>query len=815
MHRCYTPILLLLVCVTPLAAAEGLPPASVRYAAEGVDETPDFQRHVLPLLGKLGCNGRECHGSFQGQGGFRLSLFGYDFAADHAALLEEGQERVNRAAVGESLILRKPTGTVEHEGGTLFKADSWEHRLLRRWIEAGAPSVAEERPTFAALEVEPREIVFAKAGATTPLVAYARWSDGTREDVTPLCRFRSNDESIAKINAEGVVTALGPGDTHVVVFYDNGIAPVPVILPVADASLASYPKVATPTRIDALVADKLRKAGVVPADVCTDAEFLRRVSLDMTGTLPSPAEIEAFLVDEAADKRAKKVDELLARPTYAAWWTTRLCDLLGNSEENLPVGGEQGVRREKAAQWYDWIYRRIDNNTPYDQLVAGIVLGRSRAPQQSVEAYHAEMSAYFRTEQPADFAARESLPYFWTRGRFTPPQPLRFSYAFLGVRLECAQCHKHPYDQWTKDDYDGFQAFFDGVGLSYGDRRQAEEMKKTLGLTADQDSGGYKKLFAELAATGTVVPWQEVNVASLTQRNEKARRAAKSGNRVLTPKLLGGEELGSAQADDCRAPLMQWLRERDNPYFARALVNRVWANYFGVGIVEPPDDMNLANPPSNEPLLHYLAEQFVEHHFDLKWLQREIALSRVYQFSWRPNATNANDARNFSHALVRRLPAEVLYDAVIYATATDEQQHLLQSDVATVRGRAIGVVGGQPRFAGSYATRLFGKPPREGICDCERSNEPALLQTIYLRNDAEMLGQLTRKDGWIAQVAADKDRSLEELIRLAYLRTFSRPPTAAEVSIGREHMEGAGDRTVGLRDLLWALLNSKEFLLNH
>jgi hypothetical protein len=815
MDRIFTTCAIVLLAATQLAAEETLPPANQRFAAHRVEETPDFQRHVLPLLGRLGCNGRECHGSFQGQGGFRLSLFGYDFAADHASLLEEGQGRVDREAVADSLILQKPTRQVEHKGGERFKADGWEYRLLRRWIEAGAPNAAGDRADFVALEIEPREIVFAKENESTALKAMARWSDGTREDVTPLCRFRSNDESIATVSHEGVLTAKGKGDGHVVVFYDNGIAPVPVILPVSDAVADKYPSVPAPTKVDELVVQKLRKVGIIQADLCTDAEFLRRVSLDMTGTLPTPMEIEAFLADTAPDKRAAKVDELLARPTYAAWWTTKLCDLLGNSEQNLPVGGEQGLRREKSAQWYDWIYRRIENNTPYDKLVEGIVLGRSRQAGQSVADYCGEMSAYFRADQPADFAARETLPYFWTRGRFTPPQPLRFSYAFLGIRLECAQCHKHPYDQWTKSDYDGFQAFFDGVGQNYGDRKLAEAMKKELGLTADQDSGGYKKLFADLATSGKTVPWQEVSVSSLEKQIEKARRPAKSGGRVFAPRLLGEDELAAGKADDCRAPLMQWLRERDNPYFARALVNRVWANYFGVGIVEPPDDMNLANPPSNDPLLRYLAEQFIERGFDLKWLHREILLSRTYQLSWRPNSTNERDERNFSHALVRRLPAELVYDAVTFINASHDQQQLLQTDPASVRGRAIGVVSGQARFAGNYATRLFGKPLREGICDCDRSSEPALLQTIYLRNDAEVLGQLSRKDGWLSQVAKCQDESEEALIRQAYLRVFSRPPNAPETTFAQEYLQSAENRAAGLRDVLWALLNSKEFLLNH
>jgi hypothetical protein len=413
------------------------------------------------------------------------------------------------------------------------------------------------------------------------------------------------------------------------------------------------------------------------------------------------------------------------------------------------------------------------------------------------------------------------MPYFWSRGRFSPPQTLRFSYAFLGVRLECAECHKHPYDQWTKEDYEGFQAFFDGVRHRYPLSRGAmKELKESLGLNADPDSAAYRTRFAKLAAEGTIVPWGEVTAPdwSRTRKSSPSRKAP--AGRVITPKLLGGEEVIAGEYADPREPVMEWLQQRDNPYFARAIVNRVWANYFGVGIVDPPDDMNLANPPSNEPLLDYLAESFVSHGYDLKWLHREIANSRTYQLSWRPNETNASDERNFSRALVRRMPAEVAYDALVFATAGDESLRAMRDDRTTVRNRAIGVASGFSRgVQGDYALKLFGKPARTVNCDCERSNEPSLLQTVYLRNDAELLGLLDRSDGWLRQIAqaAREKRPFDQddLIRGAYLRTFSRPPTDEELAVGREHLSEAGDTVAGLRDLLWALLNSKEFILNH
>lgn len=819
MRSIWLSILLSLIPLACLPADEVLAPVNQRFATPDAAEVPDFQRHVVPLLGRLGCNGRACHGSFQGQGGFRLSLFGYDFAADHAALMGGESPRVDRNQAAKSLILQKPTLAIDHDGGERFPVGKWEYQLLESWIEAGAKGRKNNPAALTELEVFPDEIVFQNAGEAADLKIVARWSDGTREDVTPLCRFQTNDDSIATVSEAGVVQAKGPGDTHVVVFYDNGIVPVPVILPVSDRVGENYPDVPTPTEIDRLVVQKLKKVGIVPSEVCSDAEFLRRASLDITGTLPRPQEIMKFLADNSQNKRSQKIDDLLSRPSYAAWMTTRLCDWTGNAEENLPVGGEQGLRREKSKLWYDWIDRRVADNVPYDEIVEGIVMAKSRRPGQSDTEYFEEMTSFFREENPADFSEQDSMPYFWSRGRFSPPQTLRFSYAFLGVRLECAECHKHPYDQWTQADYQDFQSFFSEVQFRQSGRRgEIKELKEKLGLTADQDSGGYKRLFASLAKKGTMVPWGEVVAPDWQKRRPRPNKKNSTG-RVITPRLLGGEAVLAEQYHDPRAPVMEWLREKENPYFARVIVNRIWAGYFGVGIVNPPDDMNLANPATNEPLLDYLATEFIAQEYDLKWLHKTITNSRTYQLSYKPNPTNEQDERNFSRALVRRMPAEVAYDNLLFATATAEDQKALQNDRSQVQHRQIGFPDERQSRDAKYALTLFGKPPREQACDCERSNEPSLLQTIYLRNDAQTLSLLDRKDGWLAELQKQKPDEIQQqrddLIREAYLRTFSRPPREDELAVGREHLQSSQDEITGLRDLLWALLNSKEYILNH
>lgn len=804
--------LLTFLTVAALLPAAELPPASERFARAEGDETPSFQRHVLPLLGRLGCNGRACHGSFQGQGGFRLSLFGYDFKADHDALTIGDVPRVDRQDPSASLLIQKPAQIVAHKGGKRFESGSWQHHLLLRWVRSGATGVRDGDAAFADLEVEPREIVFSKTQQTQKLRVVAKWSDGSREEVTPLCRFQTNNDAVATVDASGVITCVGKGDTDIVVFYDNGLVTTPVLLPVSDRVGSRYPDVPTPTRVDELVIARLRKLGIVPSDLCDDAEFLRRLSLDLTGTLPSADEAAKFLADRSPEKRTRKIDELLNRPAYAAWWATRLCDFTGNSDRTGPLGGEQGLNGATSRLWYAWLHRRVADNVPYDRIVEGITLAVGRQPGQSYEDYCVEMSSYFRNKKPADFTARSTMPYFWTRRSVGSAEgkALAFAHAFLGVNLQCAQCHKHPYDQWTKQDFDQFTAFFNGVRYGAAYRPTVQEMKKSLGLEGlDEDSGNYKRKFVALLEEGKIVPFKELTVPQNAGKG-KPRPNPKLG-RVITPKLLGGEEVVDRDYSDPRQPVMDWMRQADNPYFATAFVNRVWASYFNVGLIEPADDLNLANPPSNGPLLDYLSEGFVKSGFDMKWLHRQIVSSRTYQLSWRPNETNRLDERNFSRSVLRRLPAEVIHDAIVLATASDASRKTLDDE--PVERRAIGEASGSSstREPGVYAVTLFGRPPRLLNCDCERSAEPSLLQTVYLRNDQEILKMLDRSDGWLKQLAKEKPGDAETLVRLAYLRTLTRLPDDRERSLAVQHLTENRD---GLRDLMWALINTKEFIVN-
>lgn len=796
--------------LTDYANAETLKPASARFAESRSDETPDFQKHVAPLLGRLGCNGRSCHGSFQGRGGFRLSLFGYDFEMDHAALTARSQAglRIDRREPGRSLVVQKPSLQIDHEGGALIELDSWEHRLLLRWIESGAQNVT--RPhELQQLEIEPSEVVFAlqEPRQHRQLKVVAVWQDGTREDVTPLCRFRTNDESIATVDENGNLTATGGGDTHVIAFYDNGVGAVPVMRPFhsgesVQGSQQGASSVITSLRnanpIDGFVEAKLRKLGITPSAFCSDSEFLRRVSIDLTGTLPTPEEVTRFLADASPSKRQSKIDELLKRPAYAAWWTNRLCDYTGcNPSQQAELGQETSV------QWYTWIYKRLQDNVPYDQLIADIVEATGRADHQTYDQYALETTDFYHDESAAKFSQRDTMPHYWSRRSLekSEDKALAFAHSFLGIRLQCAQCHKHPFAPWTQQDFKHFSAFFDNVkfGVVPDTDQRYRELARQVGLNIRGKNGSpVRKDVLRRAQSGRTIPWREVYVG---MRPGPARLS-----------LLRSAVVELKRDEDPRAAIMHWMKQPENPWFAQAFVNRVWAGYFHIGIIDPPDDLNPANPPSHPALLNWLTTGFIENGYDMQWLHRQIVSSRTYQRSWKPNDTNRDDRRNFSRSVPRRIPAEVVYDSVKQAVAGSDKLDEVRTDLTR---RAIGHLS--MRLAGTYAMHVFGKPDRAVNCDCERVNQPTLLQSIFLHNDP-LIEQRLEESGWITEIAdleaSDATIDRDSLIRTAWLRTLSRLPTPDEQQRGQTHLAKAGTVSNGMRDLLWALINTKEFILN-
>lgn len=833
-------------------------PASKRFKKLETNAVPDFQKHVVPLLGRLGCNSAKCHGSFQGQGDFRLSLFGFNFQADQASLNDA--DRIDIDSPADSLALAKPTQQVDHEGGLRLSVDSWEYNLLHRWIAAGAkgignfngnvepqstvvdqdrdagialyekaikpmfqdhcyechgfdsrkggltlttrdaalrggesgPVLIAKRPDesllmqalvhannnlkmppsgklkadqiadvrewiklgapwssqfgpdagrnvrqLAALHCEPAEIVFAESGQQQIRVI-AHWDDGTREDVTCLSRFQTNDDSIATVNNDGLVTSSGAGDTHVVVFYDNGVTAIPVLRPYphsASNQISSSVTDAALHPIDRMVNAKLEKLALTPSRLCTDAEFLRRISIDMTGTLPDPVEIKKFLADSSPDKRTRKIDELLERPSYAAWWANKLCDFTGCNPKSISslieVAREEGYIQ--ASQWYDWINERIVRNEPYDRIVEGIML--------------------------ADLSGRgEGMPTFWTRQSLKEPKDTAMSvaHAFLGIQLQCAECHKHPFDQWTQADFNDFGRFFTSV--------------------------------------------------TTTKRQSRTREKTKLG-------LLRSQTISLEPGDDPREPVMNWMRDKENPWFARAFVNRVWAGYFHIGIVNPPDQFTPANPPSNPALLEWLTTGFINQNFDMKWLHRQITNSAAYQRSWVPNKSNRNDRRNYSRAIPRRIPAEVMYDGMKQATASADKMQEVRNNL---RRRASGHLS--MRMAGTHAMKVFGKPDRSINCDCERVNEPTLLQSIFTQNDPLVRMRVADSD-WVIDIedaeAAKQQLDHDLLVEQVWLRTVARLPNSQEKQRAKQHVDSSDTIAAGISDLLWAMMNTKEFLLNH
>ena len=853
----------LLFCVLSGNAVEDSASVELRFAQPGSSSVPDFQKHVVPLLGKLGCSSAKCHGSFQGAGDFRLSLFGFDFQKDHAALLgeasSENENRINLTAPERSLILLKPTRQIKHRGGEVIEKDSWEYNLLRRWIEAGAngaqmlkpekrassskpvfskegitffnekilpllenncyechgnnqskgdfqlksrrdvllggasdePAIvpgnieesllieavrhtnpdlqmpperkleedeikdlekwvaqgapwpdtsdlapAQTAKTLQHLHFEPSEILFSNTGDSAQIKVVAEWSDGEREDVTSLTRFRSNDDAVVEVDETGAATSSGKGDTHIVALYDNGIVAIPILRPISeDLPRIDVTKYSNP--IDKLVGEKLKKLGITPSATCSDTEFLRRVSIDLTGTLPSPDEVLAFIADQAADKRFRKIDELLERPSYAAWWANKLCDFTGCNPTSisslLEVAREDGY--VKATRWYDWIYEKIASNRPYVELVEGIML--------------ADLTR----------GSGDGMPYFWTRQSLEEPKDTAMSVAhsFLGIQLQCAECHKHPFDQWTQNDFADFSNFFDSPMLKTGRKRRSS------------------------------------NSASADEKELSLLRS----HRV------------TIKDKDPREPIMDWLKREDNPWFARSFVNRVWAGYFNVGIVEPTDEFTPSNPPSNPGLLNWLAHGFVKNGYDMKWLHRQIVSSETYQRSWRPNKTNRDDIRNYSRAIPRRIPAEIIYDAMKQATAKTDQLEKVRTNL---KRRGTGHLS--MRMAGTHAMKVFGKPDRAINCDCERVNQPTLLQSIFLQNDPLVRMRLDNS-GWISEVSESGQTDFSKLINDAWLRSVNRLPRPEEVAHAKKHLSATPSTKEGLTDLLWALMNTKEFILNH
>jgi hypothetical protein len=856
-------------------------------------DTPGFGRHVEAVFSRLGCNGGTCHGAVKGQGGFRLSLFGADAALDHERLLREGNgRRVSILDPDSSLLLLKPTGRVPHQGGKHLAVGSTEYEILRRWIAAGASKDLPEHSRVKQLTIRPALLTIS-AGQTYRLRIEATFADGTTEDVTRLCAFESRDSAVASVTSEGTVTGRGAGDTALIVRFGAEPALAMVVVPRQNGE--AFPEVQPHNFIDRHVLAKLRRLSIPPAGLADDATFLRRTTLDVTGQLPTPKEVREFLSDTSADKRAKLIDRLLSRPGYAALWTLAFCDLLKASDFGVYA---DGIRQEMdAPRFQSWVRARLEENVPYDQFVERILTATSR-DGQDVETWAKEIVAmedgYGSGRKDVEmYRHRKSLDLYWQRNSSTGVSAaLQVAHAFLGLRLECAQCHRHPHDVWQQEDLLAFANFFmrvRKVGFE-GDNekkypevatifKRMNEEAKTLTEQAKKLRGSdeFKKLSAlvkvaerevaritrELAKLEqqvdkhaekitelkkTVQPYQatlakfsemQQRLNGLERRGrmlpEAARRVMHAEVRLLAPgktfatvssplgtqtskhfRLLGqAQEVEVAKDDDPRRVVMDWLRRPDNPYFAKAIVNRVWAHYFGRGIIDPPDNLSSFNPPTHPELLRELCDGFVQHKYDLKWLHRTILKSRTYQQSSTAGPANEFDRANNAYFTYRRLPAEVLLDAINQATGTTEKMGMeyyhWPAEIMTVE------IPYMPRneFV-RFTLETFGKPKRNSAvqCDCERVGTASVLQVLSLANHPRVWAKIGDEKGQVARVAREIEsdqKRIEELFLLA----LGRLPKNAELEACRKYLSASQTSQKGLQGLLWGLINTKEFLLQH
>lgn len=762
-------------------------------AGQAADDPPVFGRHIMPIFSKAGCNSGSCHGTFAGKNGFRLSLFGYEPEMDFERLTREANgRRIDRLDSASSLLLLKGTGQIPHAGGKRFERTSPEYQSLLRWIEAGAKYDPKHESSLERVEVIPGEAMLRiEPGAVLQFVVKAVFADGHSEDVTPLAVYSSLDEGIAQVDHAGRVSARRTGDTFIIVSYLGKFGRFQALVPAASGKQQADVLDGSKHFIDEHIRIKLKRLNIPASPLCDDATFLRRVMIDLIGVTPTPDEVRSFIKDRQVDKRAQKIDELLARPEYAQWWASKFSDFTGNDNRYLGV-----LNYKDGYNWWNWLHVRLEQNMPYDELVRNILLATSREGRAKEEFLRWREDERPRMEDlkrwDTRYHERQTLDLFWSKSTNRAPEVVgqEISYSFLGMKLECAQCHKHPFDRWTQDDFWGFAAFFTRIQFGVArDLQSADKSKPRAG----------KELF--IAGKGDL--WIPV-------RDPKTKD-------VLSPRTLDGKVYPDADDKDPRVPLAKWMTASDNSYFARALVNRIWAHHLGRGLIEPTDAFSEANPPSHPQLLDALTRDFVAHHFDLKHLHRTILNSRTYQLSAQTSAGNAEDTRNYSHYYVKRLHAEVLVDAIHRVTDCRGEGKAAADYLVPPGVNAIAYPLSRSPNALRYPFRIFGRPLRVSMCDCERDQEPSLPQALYLLNDGEMLTKIRSAKGRLAAMLT-LGKTDAELIDELYLWALGRSPTQREVRVTKDHLAEwvkDGDRAEAFQDVLWSLMNLKEFNTNH
>ncbi len=706
-----------------------------------------FQHDVLPILTKMGCNAGTCHGAPSGKNGFRLSLRGFDPALDIAALTREVQaRRVNRFQPGDSLILLKATAQVPHEGGRRFRTGSDFYNKLRDWIAQGGRDDSSTAPRLSELELTPARLIIDAPTDSQQLQVLAGFEDGSRRDVTHLARFTVNDESVAEVSAGGRVHKLRRGEVTVSAEYCNDFTSATLVFREPDPKF-NWPDPKENNYVDRHVLAKLKLLRIEPSLLSSDEEFVRRVHLDVMGSLPTPDEVRTFLSDTDPDRRGKLIEELLERPEFADWWALKWTDRLGCNQRFVGKAG--------AIKYHRWIRHAMAVNMPEDEFVRTILT--ASGPNYSIPSAG-----------------------FWRRlrkgGIGSTIDPLlaaeETSQLFLGVRIQCARCHNHPAERWTQNDYYGLAAFFPRLRFKDG----------------PFFNGRYDK-------EDTVYETREGEVTH-----------PRTGQAVA-PKLLGAQLADVTRDGDRRAVLARWLVAADNPFFARAAVNRIWYHLFGRGIVEPVDDFRGSNPASNKELLQALTADFVRHGFDRKHLIRTILHSGTYQAGSQTTPTNATDEKYFSHARIRLLQAEQLLDAICQAAGAPENFPGLPLGT-----RAVALPDGEYKHPFLEA---FGRPARAMACECERDPNTNLSQALQLVSGRFVHDKIHSENGRAAKMAASR-LTEQQIIEELFLATLSRYPSQSERKLLAKQIDApTTDRRKAIEDLLWTLLNHEEFLFQH
>ncbi len=689
-----------------------------------------FENQIIPLLTKAGCNSGGCHGKAEGQNGFKLSVFGFDPFADYQSLIMEGRgRRVFAASPESSLLVAKASARIPHGGGKKITEGTLPYKRLVRWISEGMHFKTEAISPVIALEVEPTQNLL-DPKTTQQLRVTAINSRGERYCVTSEAEYESNAPTIAGVDRKGAIQAGEyPGEAAILVRYMGEVNVCRITIPKKGVA---FKRPLENNFIDQHVWNKLEKLGIAPSELCNDSTFMRRVYLDTIGTLPTAEEARKFIESKAADKRAKLIDQLLERPEYADFWAMQWSDLLRVDRDAITAQGAIAMTR--------WLRRQFAENRPYDEMVKEIILAEGSTASESPTAFYKALTT----------------PEIISRS---------VSQLFLGVRIECAQCHHHPSEKWTQDDYFALAGFFTGVA------------KKVL-------------------------PNGTESVVGKSGNDVKNPRT----NKLVPTRALGEKESDSTEVTDRRSLFANWVIKPDNAFLSRAIANRIWAHYLGKGLVEPIDDFRVTNPASNEPLLEELALHLKKNKYDLKAYTKTILNSRTYQLG-SETTLNANDEQNFSHTINRAMPAEVLLDALSQITGVPEKFNGWPEGA-----RAIQVWDNRMP---SYFLKLFGRPVRASVCECERSNEPSIAQALHLMNAPEIVAKIHSRKGKVRALAESK-KPVPAIIDELYLAVLCRLPTAREVEVLQElfNEEGTNLRS-GIEDALWALLNTKEFVFNH